>query len=157
MKEILPQAKKDVRPEVICALGVSQDNADLLLSLAQRERGKNRDAALEALAKLDGEDIEAFWKAELAQNEGSVDFLQAARTDWAGALVSQGLTGRLENFIARGEKVETKESNELSRWLAAMSGKTRPTAVAFWRWTDERLDAIAGLKNNIGQPVRKDL
>ena len=153
LKEILPQAKKDVRPEVIRALGMNQDNAALLLDLAQRERGKNRDAALDALARLDGEDIEAFWKAELAQNEGSVDFLQAARTDWAGALVAQGLTGRLENFIAQGEKVETKENNELSRWLAAMAGKTGPSAVAFWRWADERLDAIAGLKNNIGQPL----
>lgn len=153
LKGILPQAKKDVRPEVIRALGASQDNAALLLDLARRERGKNRDAALDALAKLDGEEIEAFWKAELAQNEGSVDFLQAARTDWAGALVAHGLVNRLENFIARGEKVETKENNELSRWLAAMSGKTGPSAVAFWRWTDERLGAIAGLKNNIGQPL----
>ncbi len=153
LKDTLPLAKGDVRAEVIRALGGSQENAGLLLELAQKERGKSREAALEALAKLDGAKVEAFWRTELEKNGASVDFLQAARTDWAGELVAQGLIARLEDFIARGERVETKERNELGSWLAAMPGKTGPAAVSFWRWTDERLDAIAGLKNNIGQPL----
>ena len=65
LREVLPEAKKDVRTAVITALGGDQANAGMLLDLAKSERGANRDAALEALSKLDGEEVRKFWSIEL--------------------------------------------------------------------------------------------
>lgn len=154
LKEILPLSKKEVRPEVIRALGAGPENAPLLLDLAKTERGKNREAVLEALARMDGGEVQKFWEAELAKNSGAVSPLQYSRADWAAALVAGGLMHRLEHLMDRGGKVETKESNELGAWLASMYNKDGPAALAFWRWTDQRLEDIKKLKNNISQPLR---
>ena len=152
LRETLPTAKKDVRADVIRALGVSQENEALLLDLAKTEKGKNRAAVLEALAKMDSPEAEAFWAKELEKDGESVRFLGESTADWAAALVSQGFRERMENLINRGTKTETKEENELYRWLSAIHGKNGPAAIAFWRWIDERWDDIAAVKNNIGQP-----
>ena len=65
LREILPQAKKEVRAAVLAALGEDPENVPLLLELAQTEKGTNRDAVLEALAGQDGEVVAAFWAQEL--------------------------------------------------------------------------------------------
>ena len=44
LREVLPQAKKDVRAAVLTALGKDAKNLSLLLELAQTEKGANRDA-----------------------------------------------------------------------------------------------------------------
>ncbi len=153
LREVLPLAKKDVRAAVLAALGEDPENVPLLLDLSKTERGANREAVLRALTKQDGEEVRAFWTAELTKTEASVAFLQAAQTDWAAALVAQGLRNRLENFILRGEQVSTGERGELGNWLASMGGKAGPSSAAFWRWADEHAADIAGLKNNIGRPL----
>lgn len=153
LKGVLPEAKKDVRAAAITALGGDRDNAALLLDLAKSERGKNREAALEALAKQDGEEISAFWSDELAKNDMSVCFLNDSRVDWASDLVAAGLRRQLEDVISSGKQVDTKRREELSRWLAAACGKSSPDMVACWRWVDNHMADILQLKNDIGKPL----
>ncbi|MCI8304841.1 MAG: HEAT repeat domain-containing protein, partial [Lawsonibacter sp.] len=50
LREVLPQAKKDVRGAVILALGADPENVPLLLDLSKTERGSSREAVLRALA-----------------------------------------------------------------------------------------------------------
>lgn len=151
LREMLPQAKKDVRAAVIAALGEDRENTALLLELAKTERGKNRDAALTALARQDGEKVIEFWEAELGKNGESVRFLGETQADWASDLVAEGLRTRLEEAISSGARVDTKVREELSLWLAPASGKSSPAMLDFWRWAD-RLD-ICALKNNVGQSL----
>lgn len=154
LREILPQAKKDVRVAVILALGSSPDNTALLLELAQTERsGGNREAALTGLAKQDGDAVAAFWAAELKKNSGSVRFLQNANTGWAAELIASGLREQLENMLTHSSCVSEEEQTELSSWCQAVGKKASPAMLDFWRWADGHMEAFDGFTNKKGNPV----
>ena len=116
LREILPQAKKDVRTAVLATLGANRENTPLLLELVQTEKGANRDAVLQALAGQDGETIRAFWKKELEKHSGSVKFLEPSNADWAIELVTGGLRERLERFLDGGERPTYEEGTEITSW-----------------------------------------
>lgn len=153
LREILPAAKKDVRAAVITALGGNRDNAALLLDLAKSERGKNREAALAALALQDGEEVRAFWEEELAKNDDSIRFLGESRTDWASDLAARGLWDRLEELVARKESLSNSAVIGLRQWFSAVRGKSSPSMLDFWRWTDAKLADIDHLRGGQEQRV----
>lgn len=152
LKEILPVAKKDVRAAVITALGGGSETA-LLLDLAKSERGKNRDAALEALAKQEGEEAAVFWEEELSKDSASVRFLGVSRTDWASDLVARRLWDRMEGILARKESLTNSAVIELRQWFSAALGKSSPSMLDFWRWTDAKLADIDHLRGEKEQRI----
>ena len=150
LREVLPQTKKDVRAAVIAALGADPKNISLLLELAQTERGGNRDAVLEALAKQDGAEIEVFWKREVAEHSQSMKLLEPISTDWAIELVTAGLRERLEKFLDGEEHPTYEEGTEITSWCWTLGKKNSPVMLGFWRWADshmEEIDRIVDEKN----------
>ncbi len=146
LKEVLPNAKKDVRATVVTALGGDKSNAALLLDLAESERGKSREAALAALALQDGNEVSTFWEKELSQNSGSLRFLGASQADWASDLVARRLWDRMEEILARKESLTNPEVIELRQWFSAALGKFSPSMLDFWRWVDAKLADIDHLR-----------
>ena len=153
LREILPQAKKEVRAAVIRALGGDQDSVPLLLDLAKSERGKNLEAVLAGLALQDGEEIRAFWEEELTHNGDSIRFLGEARADWASDLAARGLWDRLEELVDRKEPLSNGAVIELRQWFSALRGKSSPSMLDFWRWTDAKLADIDHLRGGQEQRI----
>lgn len=154
LREILPEAKKDVRMAVLLALGNDPDNIPLLLELAKTERsGANRDAVLMALSKQDGDAVQAFWAEELVKNPGSVLFLQNTETAWSGELVASGLRTRLERMLTQGDRIAAEENENFSRWCQAVGRKTSSAMLDFWRWADGHMEPFDELTNEKGNPV----
>ncbi len=152
LREVLPSAKKDVRAAVITALGVAAENSALLLDLTKSERGANRDAALEALAKQDGAEIAAFWEKELEQHSQSVKFLQPSNADWAIGLVTTGLRQKLEKFLDGRTRPTYDEGTDLTTWCWAIGKKDSPVMLEFWRWADSRMEALDRIEDEKGRP-----
>ena len=88
LREVLPEAKKEVRTAIITALGVDPQNADFLLELSNGEKGSNRDAVLQGLALREGEEIQKFWSKEVEKNGQSIYFLAPSSSDWASDLTA---------------------------------------------------------------------
>jgi len=153
LREVLPQAKKDVRAAVIRALGTDSGNTSLLLELAQTERGANREAVLEGLAGQDGEAVTGFWAAELDKKPVSALFLAKTEKDWAGDLIAAGLRAHLEKLLSHGDRVPEEEQTELSHWCQAVGKKTSPAMLDLWRWADERMELFDGLRNKKGNSI----
>ncbi len=151
--EVLPEAKKDVRAAVLTALGADPGNAALLLDLSKTERGNNRDAVLEALARQAGEAVRAFWAEELNQKPDSVKFLQDTNTEWAAALVAGGLREQLEQMLAGGKRVSSEAQLRLSLWCGSVGKKTSAPMLDFWRWADGHMEAFDEFINEKGNPV----
>lgn len=146
LHDILPEARKDVRAEVIRALGADPENTGLLLDLAKSERGKNREAALQALAFLDGEAVRDFWAEELEKNSESAVFLGPTSADWASDLIAAGFRRRMEHFLTEEKAALSKDNEaEFQRWCSVACGKSSPAMLEFWRWADGHLPAIAAL------------
>ena len=154
LREVLGQAKRDVRAAVIAALGGDSGNTALLLDLAKSERGKNREAALAGLALQDGEEVRDFWEKELAKNSMSVQFLNGACTEWASDLAARGLWDTMEQVLNGDERVPKEVHGQIWPWWAAVKGKSSPSMLDLWRWTDGNMEAIDKLKNHVGQPLR---
>ncbi len=152
LREILPEAKKDVRAAVISALGVDQANTGMLLELAKIERGGSRDAALQALAQLDGPEVQQFWAGELKKNSASVKFLRDVDVDWAAALVAAGLRQRLEKMLSGGG-VPAKDSEDYTSWCYAIGKKSSPAMLDFWRWACGKAEEIDQLKTENDKPI----
>ena len=152
LQAVLTEAKKDVRAAVLTALGNDSRNSGLLLELAKTERGGNRNAVLDSLAKQDGEEVRSFWAAELKQNGESVKFLRDNQTDWAAELVASGLRERLEKVLPDGT-VPQKEDAELAAWCHAIGRKSSPAFLDFWRWACGQMNAIDKLKNQKGNSL----
>lgn len=56
-REMLPDATKDIRLELLRLLRLDQSNIELLLQLAQTEKGKNKEMALESLGRMDDDRV----------------------------------------------------------------------------------------------------
>ncbi len=147
---VLPECKKDVRAAVIEGLGANPNNTNLLLDLTKSERGKCREAALDALSLQDGEAVKAFWTEELPKRGESVSFLAKSETQWASDLVARGFRACLEDLLAGSGMVTEAQHAELRRWGEAAVGKDSPAMLDLWRWVDDRARDIAKLKNQAG-------
>lgn len=156
LREVLPEAKKDVRTAIITALGVDPQNADFLLELSNGEKGSNRDAVLQGLALREGEEIQKFWSKEVEKNGHSIYFLAPSSSDWASDLTAAGLRDRIEKVLAASKPVLMKEQDELQLWLDSTNHKSSPAMLDFWRFTDEQMDSIRQLKNHNGRPMEFD-
>jgi len=152
--EILPEAKKDVRVAVITALGNDPDNTALLLDLSKAERrGSNRDAVLNALAKQDGDAVKTFWTEELKKKPDSVKFLRDTDTEWAAALVADGLREQLEQMQAESNRVSPEAQTEFSLWCGSIGKKTSAPMLDFWRWADGHMEAFDSFTNEKGNSI----
>lgn len=156
LKEILPEAKKDVRTAIITALGADSQNTEFLLELSKSERGSNRDAALQSLALQEGDEIQKFWNKEVSKNSRSVRFLAPSFSGWASDLTAAGLRDRLEKALAASKPVSMEDEEELRLWLDAANHKSSPAMLDFWRFADEHSDSISQLKNHNGRPLEFD-
>ncbi len=147
LREVLPQAKKDVRAAVLTALGKDAKNLSLLLELAQTEKGANRDAVLKALAGQEGEPVASFWAREVEKHSQSVKFLEPSNKEWAIQLVASGLRQRLEQFLDGGKRPSYEEGTDLTTWCWSLGHKDSPAMLDFWRWADSRMEDIDQLKD----------
>ena len=151
LREILPQAKKDVRGAVITALGEDQENVSLLLDLSKTERGANREAALRGLARQDGENVQAFWTAEVEKRPESIELLRDSRTDWASDLAAAKLRTEIEALFGKGSKITPEDQLRLNQVRWACMGKTSPAMLDCWRWIDGTLNSGEKMKGASGQ------
>ena len=147
LREVLPQAKKDVRAAVLTALGEDAKNLSLLLELAQTEKGANRDAVLKALAGQEGEPVASFWAREVEKHSQSVKFLEPSNEEWAIQLVASGLRRRLEQFLDGEKRPSYEEGTDLTTWCWSLGHKDSPAMLDFWRWADSRMEDIDQLKD----------
>ena len=152
LREILPEAKKDVRAAVIRALGADSGDVSLLLELVKAERGDSRDAALEALARQDGAEVRAFWEKELAAHSQSVKFLEPSNADWAVELVTAGLRQRLEKFLDGEKRPAYEDGTDLTAWCWSLGHKDAPATLDFWRWADSRMEEIDRIEDEKDHP-----
>ena len=156
LKEVLPEAKKDVRGAIITALGADPQNGEFLLELCKGERGASREAVLESLALQEGMEVQKFWEKEVAKNGSLVRFLAPASFDWASDLVAAGLQSRIEQALADAKPLTQESLDELYLWLSAAKYKASPAMQDFWRWAGEHLNAVSQITAADGKSPKFD-
>ena len=111
------EGSKEVREPALFAMRHDMSNLSLLLDYQKTEKGKCKEAAMQALSYMEGEKAAEFWKERMAKKpEETAGYLMSSDQDWAGDLIAEVL----EQWIARGvpsedeteEKPKGKETKE---------------------------------------------
>jgi hypothetical protein len=132
---VLPDCRREVREAVICALGVSQDNAALLRELCQTEEGRGRDAALRALANMEDDESRAFWMDELEKRPDCPSCLEGVNSPLAADMAAQALHSAYSEALERGaEEVSQAELLTLVHAVYAVYGKYSDALRQEWLW-----------------------
>lgn len=132
----LPNAKKDVRAELIYALRHDPGNADKLLELCQTERGKNRDTAHYALASLESDDpsVDAYWESLAEKKPGSIaKYFIWSTTPKASELTAAAFNGWLDRCATGDEHLSDVDAQQLRELFYALPGKSGPAICDLYR------------------------
>ena len=140
--EVLPQSKKSVRAAVIEALGEDPENASLLLELAQTERGAQREAVLNALAKQDSAAVRDFWRTETEQSPVRLWFLKHAPFPWVSDLAAGAFRAQLERLLSEA-KITQDSLMDLYLCRRGVLGRSSPKMLDCWRWAEEQRPALS--------------
>ena len=142
LREVLPQSKKSVRAAVIEALGEDPENASLLLELAQTERGAQREAVLNALAKQDSAAVRDFWRTETEQSPVRLWFLKHAPFPWVSDLAAGAFRAQLERLLSEA-KITQDSLMDLYLCRRGVLGRSSPKMLDCWRWAEEQRPALS--------------
>lgn len=131
--EQIPDSEKNIRATLIWALRHSQENVQTLIDLTRTEKGNCKKMAYWALASIQNEEAEAFWRTYVKKKPlDAIPYLEVSKADWASELIVDAVTISLQEWmpkVAAGE-LETKEpwKDELTQRLCiyqnALLGKT---------------------------------
>ncbi len=132
--EQLPQSKKPVRPLLIYALRHRPENGELLLSLANSEKGDNKDAARWALARGDMPEAMPYWREQAEKNPtDTIRFFQDSCSTTAAVLTAELFQKELAACTAASGDLPGEKEFLLSFFFAALLGKTGEEICEFYR------------------------
>lgn len=109
--EQIPDSEKSIRNVLIFALRHSQENVDALIDLTRTEKGNCKKMAYWALACMEGETSETFWREYVKKKPlDAIPYLQLSKADWARELIVKEIQKLLQEWMpkAAAQEIETK-------------------------------------------------
>ena len=140
---ILPHCKKDLKEAVIQVLGMSKANSQVLMNLYKAERGRLRDVAFRAMARIETPECDRFCRAEAKKHPAAVLSLSGVNTELAGDLVASALRPMLEKYLESPESFTPKENVEFANLLEKAEGKFSEELASVWFWAAERMESFS--------------
>lgn len=142
---ILPESKKDVREAVIQALGLCQDNGQLLLELCQSGRGKLKEAALRSLARMEDPACVDFLRQEMRRKPEYVGLLKGVESVAAADIAADAMQQKLENYLENKKEYDQAELDSFTPLTAAITGKYSPRIAQLWHWIAQQMEQFAAI------------
>lgn len=151
--KILPDAEREIRTELIRAVGQNPENMELLFTLANTERGRNKQLALDALAEISDEKVDAFFEEMAAKKpEEACEHLLVSTTKGASKLISGMCLALLPEILEMQEDAartdsELRKIKRFCRCVEALVGKSGDEVIQCYRLlldNQEKLGRIAG-------------
>ncbi len=137
--QMISEAERDVKNELIYALRHNQDNVELLLELIKKAKGNAKKMAYYALAEMEDERAEkAFWELYVKDAIDAMIYLRMTTTKWASKMVGESMISLLsrckEPGYGKGENVYAPMETELLRMMVeALVGKSGPEICEAYR------------------------
>ena len=112
-REMLPDATKDIRLELLRLLRLDQSNIELLLQLAQTEKGKNKEMALESLGCMDDDRVVVIYEKMAKKGLSTVcRCLLTSTTKSASKLIARLCMELLAKVLASKDELR-RSDNEI--------------------------------------------
>ncbi len=151
--KVLPDAEREIRTELIRAIGQNPANMELLFTLADTEKGRNKQLALDALAEISDKKGDVFFEKMAAKKpEEACEHLLVSTTKGASKLISGMCLALLPEILEMQEDAartdsELRKIKQFCRCVEALVGKSGDEVLrCYWLLLDnqEKLGRIAG-------------
>lgn len=143
---ILPDCGKQLKEQLIFGLSLCQDNAELLMTLSQTERGKLQEAALASLARMDHPEAVAFLREKVAKTPKLVLSLGGIWSELTAELTADALRGYFGKLLDRAKPCSSQELVLAGRFANVFAGQYGSAVREFWNWASARMDQLHKLK-----------
>lgn len=125
--KMLEGAQKDIRLALLNALRHNLDNVTLLLDLAKKEKGKNKDKVLELLAEMEDARACDFYQEMMRKKpENALQNLKNTTTEWSAELVAaqcNEVLAQIHELNIMSEEKKLEVSERLQKVIRALFGK----------------------------------
>lgn len=145
-RSILPVCDKNLKEHLIFALGLCQDNGELLMTLSQTERGKLQEAALCGLARMENPEAVAFLRDKVAKTPKLVLSFGGIWSELTAELTADALRSYLEKLLERGKPCSSQELILAGRFVNVFAGQYGTAVREFWDWALPRMDQLHRMK-----------
>lgn len=138
------------REQAILELGKEEANGELLLQLANTEKGKCKTAALKALAQLEYAPAASLWAKLVKGKWMGSHILSEACTDCVSEQIAPVIQSTLSKLLTETDlkPLEEKQVEQLNFCFHLMLGKASPKMLDVYRFLAESSDRIGGLKRS---------
>ena len=143
MEQLPPKGVK--REQAILELGREEANGELLLQLANTEKGKCKTASQKALAQLEYAPAAPLWAKLVKGKWMGSHILSDACSDCVSEQIAPVILKRLSELLDKGV-TKPLEIEQLNFCFHLMLGKASPTMLEVYRFLAENTSRIAQLK-----------
>ena len=150
LEQLPPKGVK--REQAILELGREEANGELLLQLANTEKGKCKTAAQKALAQLEYDPAASLWAKLVKGKWMGSHILSDACFDCVSEQIAPVILKRLSELLDEGD-TKRLEIEQLNFCFHLMLGKASPKMLEVYRFLAENTQRIAQLKR---APVYSD-
>lgn len=144
--EMLGDSEKEIRLELIKILGASPSNVNLLLDMANTEKGKNQQMVYRSLAGMEDNRVYGlFEKMAEKKPEEVCEYLITSTTEGASKIISRMCLKLLPEILELPE--EKSKIKRFCRCVEALAGKSGEDVLKCYRLlleNREKLDRLAG-------------
>lgn len=147
-KQLPPKGVK--REQAILELGKEEANGELLLQLANTEKGKCKTAALKALAQLEYAPAAPLWEKLVKGKWMGSHILSEACSDCVSEQIAPVILSTLSKLLTEADRkpLEEKQVEQLNFCFHLMLGKASPKMLDVYRFLAENSDRIGRLKRS---------
>lgn len=152
--EMLADAEKEIRLELIKMLGASPANVNLLLDMVNTEKGKNKQMVYRSLAGMEGNRVyELFGKMAGKKPEEVCEYLITSTTEAASKIISQMCLKLLPEILElpKERKALKEEKNKIKRFcrcVEALIGKSGEEVLKCYRLLLENKEKLGKLADS---------
>lgn len=143
----LDKLKGEKKVEAILSLGKNVKNAALLLSLTSAEKGRYKQAALQALVKFDYQPAMPVWKKLLkSKSKGEKIFLEET-SDATSDIIAQEFIDFLSRLLSHADKysLTDKDWTSFKTYLSIILGKGSPKVQELFILIAQNMEKLSNL------------
>ena len=153
-RTMVPLAQPAILKEIIRGLACDPDNCDLLMQIANNEKGKLKETALYALTRIRDPKVDAFLLEKIRKNSRFLHYAGYTNDPEITALVCASVKEQLQSVLEAQALPTLDAEKALIESLKLLAYKTDPAITELVSWILDQDAAFSAVRDHQKKPFR---
>lgn len=153
-RSMVPLAQPAILKEIIRGLACDPDNRDLLMQIANNEKGKLKETALYALTRIRDPKVDAFLLEKIRKNSRFLHYAGYTNDPEITALVCASVKEQLQSVLEAQALPTLDAEKALIESLKLLAYKTGPAITELVSWILDQDAAFSAVRDHQKKPFR---